>query len=132
MIMAIIDIIPTLNKFPFLFSYVDRLLSMNDEVTIPMNINKNDNVMTFNPEYLLFNNVIDSGTKSVIDTQIITPAAKERLAHIILSVFFNLIKIIIRPNKVDSPARKVNKKAICVLDIIITNKVYEKKLVKLY
>ena len=48
---------------------------------------------------------------SIIDTVIITPAAKLRELATILSLFLNLKRINIVPNRVEKPAKVVNKKA---------------------
>lgn len=60
---------------------------------------------------LSLNKLIDSGIRSVIDTQIITPAAKDKEDKTILLVSFFLIKIKMVPSIVDKPANTVSKKA---------------------
>lgn len=73
--------------------------------------------MIFKPVKLLFSKLIDSGIKSVIDTHIITPAAKASEDRTILLVFLFFIKIKIVPIIVDKPASKDNINAITILFI---------------
>ena len=81
------------------------------EVIIPSKIKEKDNSTVIKPFPLLFNSSILSGIKSIIDTHNITPDAKERLAAITLFSFLRLIKIGIKPNNVERPAKEVRKKA---------------------
>ena len=53
-----------------------------------------------------------------MDTQSITPDAKERLAAIILSLFLILINIGITPIIVDKPANEVSKKEKPIVPIL--------------
>lgn len=82
------------------------------EVIIPIMIKINVKIIVSNPLWLVFNKVRASGTKSVIETQIMTPAAKESEEAMTLFSSFNLIKIGIVPSIVDRPAMVVRRKAI--------------------
>ena len=87
------------------------------EIIIPNIINRNVTIITPRPLKDSLNILIDSGTKSKIDTDIITPDAKEREPAIILSSFFIFINIKIVPNIVENPAKIVSKKDIPILFI---------------
>lgn len=80
-------------------------------------INRNDNIIVRKFGKLCSSIFKDSGIRSVIDTQSITPDANARDAHIILFSCFNFKKIGNVPIKVDNPAIMVNKKAIFILFI---------------
>ena len=67
-----------------------------------------------------FSKEIDSGNRSVMDTDSITPAAKAKLAIIIFFSFFKENRMGIMPNKVDKPARVVIMNDRVILFIIIT------------
>lgn len=66
---------------------------------------------------ILCNKMKASGMRSVIETQIITPAAKDKAQLISRSLFLTEKKIGIVPMRVESPAREDNKKAYVILDI---------------
>ena len=78
---------------------------------MPITINIKDKKIVKKELPVILRSLILSGTKSNIDTVIITPAAKLKELAIILSLFLNLIKINIVPNRVEKPAKVVNKKA---------------------
>ena len=78
---------------------------------MPRRIPKKDIIIVLILFILSLNKLIDSGIRSVIDTQIITPAAKDKEDKTILLVSFFLIKIKIVPSIVDKPANTVSKKA---------------------
>lgn len=74
------------------------------------------------------NSSILSGKRENIDTDAITPAAKEIDPLIILSVFLNLKKIGIVPSMVDNPATVVTKNEnviLFILNCIILIKKYD-------
>ena len=91
------------------------------EITIPRIILKklSNNVPIC--DKLFRKRLIDSGIKSVIETVIITPAAKASDDKIILSVFFFLLKITSVPIIVERPAIIVKRKAKLVLFIASPN-----------
>lgn len=117
-IIASIEIIPTLYK-ELLLVLVGNVLSITVEMIMPKNRKvKHKRIIMASLKLLsIFN---DSGIRSVIETQIMTPAAKARLDTIILFSCFNFINIGSVPIRVDSPASVVNKKAIFILFIYIT------------
>ena len=78
---------------------------------MPITINIKDKKIVKKELPVNLRSLILSGTKSNIDTVIITPAAKLRELATILSLFLNLKKINIVPNRVEKPAKVVNKKA---------------------
>ena len=78
---------------------------------MPITINIKDKKIVKKELPVNLRSLILSGTKSNIDTVIITPAAKLKELAVILSLFLNLIKINIVPNRVEKPAKVVNKKA---------------------
>ena len=74
------------------------------------------------------NSSILSGKREKIDTDAITPAAKEIAPLVILSVFLNLKKIGIVPSMVDNPATVVTKNEnviLFILNCIILIKKYD-------
>ena len=72
---------------------------------------------------IVSNKVLASGIKSVMETQIITPAAKDKAPAIKVFFCFVLKKIGMVPNKVDSPAKNDNKKALEIL-LIVSSPLY--------
>ena len=88
---------------------------MSIEIITPKTVPKKQSEIV--PKALKFSrsNAIDSGIKSVIDTVIITPAAKDRALKIILSGFFFFININNDPIIVERPAIKVRRKEKVVL-----------------
>ena len=72
---------------------------------MPMLININKSKRAGNPLKIEVNKLKDSGIKSVKDTHIITPLAKDREAKIIYFSFFKLNSRGIKPIKVDNPAK---------------------------
>lgn len=121
---ANMDISPTLYKE--LLLVVGNVLSINIERKIPiMTKVKLINIIV---KLLYFFNIFrDSGIKSVIDTQSITPDAKAKEAQIIFSSLLILKKIKVVPNMVESPAMVVSRKAIFILFIYISPIKYMKK-----
>ena len=69
----------------------------------------------------VFRYLIDSGIKSVIEIQIITPDAKLHAEDIILSLFLILINIGITPIKVDKPANEVKINGYNILNHLVND-----------
>lgn len=112
-IIASIETIPNLYSFlleVLLFS-LGRNLSINIEIITPKDINIKRIKRAGKPLNIEVKRIKDSGIKSVSDTQIITPLAKDRDIKIILFSFLSLKNIGIVPSKVDNPASVDNKKA---------------------
>lgn len=112
---ANIEIMPILYKFDELFD-LDTFFSIESDKSSPIFIP----IKTIKKEAKngqktrIF--VKDSGIKSVIDTVIITPAAKAREDANILLLSFSFMNIKIVPSIVDKPANEVIKNG--VLNII--------------
>ena len=113
-IMASIETSPNLYSFLLLillFSTLGKNLSINIEVITPIHININKNKRAGKPLNIEVKRLKDSGIKSVRDTHIITPLAKESDARIIYFSFFKLKSKGIKPINVESPAIVDRKKA---------------------
>ena len=108
--MLIIPILynPLLSAFTLLSG---KYLSINIDIMIPNVIKIKLNIILGNK--LLLSSIIlnELGSKSVNDTHVITPAAKERLISTILLFFLLSKKITNAPITVDIPAKKDNIKA---------------------
>ena len=81
------------------------------DVLTPRQINIKRNKRAGKPLNIVVRRLKDSGIKSVRDTQIITPLAKDKDAKIIYFSFFNLKSRGIKPIKVERPAKVDNKNA---------------------
>jgi hypothetical protein len=77
----------------------------------PRDINIKRNKRAGKPLNIEVKRLKDSGIKSVRDTQIITPLAKDSDAKIIYFSFLKLKSKGIKPIKVESPAKVDNKNA---------------------
>ena len=113
-IIASMETRPNLYNFLLLIdllSLFGRNISINIDVITPIQINIKRNKRAGKPLNIEVNKLKDSGIKSVRDTHIITPLAKDSEANIIVFSFFNLKSIGIKPIKVESPARVDNKNA---------------------
>ena len=110
-IIASIETRPSLYNFLLLIDLLSLLgknLSINIEIITPRQININKNKRAGKPLNIEVNRLKDSGIKSVRDTQIITPLAKEREDKIIVLSFFKLKSKGIKPINVESPAKVDN------------------------
>ncbi len=110
-IIASIETRPNLYSFLLLIDLLSLLgknLSINIDAIIPRQINIKRNKIAGKPLNIELNKLKDSGIKSVRDTQIITPLAKEREDRIIVLSFFKLKSKGIKPIKVESPAKVDN------------------------
>ena len=110
-IIASIETRPNLYSFLLLIdllSLLGRNLSINIDVIIPRQVNIKRNKRAGKPLNIEVKRLKDSGIKSVSDTHIITPLAKDRDAKIIYFSFFNLKSRGMKPIKVESPARVDN------------------------
>ena len=105
-IIAIHDIMPSLWR-KFIFSIFAIDLSIWVVISIPSIMKVIDMRQQEIFGICCFSKEIDSGKRSVMDTDNITPAAKAKLAMIIFSSFFNENRMGIIPNKVDKPANVV-------------------------
>ena len=113
-IIASIETRPNLYSFLLLIDLLSLLgknLSINIDVITPRQINIKRNKRAGNPLNIVVNRLKDSGIKSVRDTQIITPLAKDKEDRIIVFSFFKLKSRGIKPIKVESPAKVDNIKA---------------------
>ena len=113
-IIASIETRPNLYSFLLLIDLLSLLgknLSINIDAIIPRQINIKRNKRAGKPLNIEVKRLKDSGIKSVRDTQIITPLAKEREDRIIVLSFFKLKSRGIKPIKVESPAKVDNIKA---------------------
>ena len=113
-IIASIETRPNLYSFLLLIDLLSLLgknVSINIDAIIPRQININKNKRAGNPLNIEVKRLKDSGIKSVRDTQIITPLAKDKDAKIIYFSFFNLKSRGIKPIKVERPAKVDNKNA---------------------
>ena len=107
-IIASIDTRPSLYSFlllTFLFSLLGKNLSINIDIMTPRDININKNKRAGKPLKIDVSKLKDSGIRSVIDTQIITPLAKAKEAIIIVFSLFKLKSKGTKPIKVDNPAK---------------------------
>ena len=110
-IIASIETRPNLYSFLLLIDLLSLLgknLSINIEIITPRQININKNKRAGKPLNIVVRRLKDSGIKSVRDTQIITPLAKDKDAKIIYFSFFNLKSRGIKPIRVGSPAKVDN------------------------
>lgn len=112
-IIASIETRPNLYSFLLLIDLLSLLgknLSINIDIITPRQINIKRNKRAGKPLNIVVKRLKDSGIKSVRDTQIITPLAKDSDAKIIYFSFFNLKSRGIKPIKVESPAKvdKIN------------------------
>ena len=112
-IIASIETRPSLYNFLLLIDLLSLLgknLSINIEIITPRDINIKRNKRAGKPLNIEVKRLKDSGIKSVRDTHIITPLAKDRDAKIIYFSFFNLKSKGIKPIRVERPARvdKIN------------------------
>ena len=110
-IIASIETRPNLYSFLLLIDLLSLLgknLSINIDAIIPRQINIKRNKRAGKPLNIEVKRLKDSGIKSVRDTQIITPLAKEREDRIIVLSFFKLKSKGIKPIKVESPAKVDN------------------------
>ena len=92
-IIASLETTPNLYKFLLLillFSLFGKNLSISIEIITPRLININKNKRAGKPLKIEVNKLNDSGIKSVKETHIITPLAKDREAKIIFFSFFKL------------------------------------------
>ena len=113
-IIASIETRPNLYSFLLLIDLLSLLgknLSINIDVITPIQINIKRNKRAGKPLNIVVRRLKDSGIKSVRDTQIITPLAKDKDAKIIYFSFFNLKSRGIKPIKVERPAKVDNKNA---------------------
>ncbi len=113
-IIANIETSPNLYSFLLLIDLLSLLgknLSINIDIITPRQINIKRNKRAGNPLNIEVKRLKDSGIKSVKDTQIITPLAKDSDAKIIYFSFFNLNSKGIKPIKVDNPAKVDKMKA---------------------
>ena len=113
-IIANIETSPNLYSFLLLIDLLSLLgknLSINIDIITPRQINIKRNKRAGNPLNIEVKRLKDSGIKSVKDTQIITPIAKDSDAKIIYFSFFNLNSKGIKPIKVDNPAKVDKMKA---------------------
>ena len=113
-IIASIETSPNLYSFLLLIDLLSLLgknLSINIDIITPRQINIKRNKRAGNPLNIEVKRLKDSGIKSVKDTQIITPLAKDSDAKIIYFSFFNLNSKGIKPIKVDNPAKVDKMKA---------------------
>ena len=113
-IIANIETSPNLYSFLLLIDLLSLLgknLSINIDIITPRQINIKRNKRAGNPLNMEVKRLKDSGIKSVKDTQIITPLAKDSDAKIIYFSFFNLNSKGIKPIKVDNPAKVDKMKA---------------------
>ena len=113
-IIASIETRPNLYSFLLLIDLLSLLgknLSINIDVITPRQINIKRNKRAGKPLNIVVRRLKDSGIKSVRDTQIITPLAKDKDAKIIYFSFFNLKSRGIKPIKVERPAKVDNKNA---------------------
>ena len=113
-IIANIETRPNLYNFLLLIDLLSLLgknLSINIDIITPRQINIKRNKRAGNPLNIEVKRLKDSGIKSVKDTQIITPLAKDSDAKIIYFSFFNLNSKGIKPIKVDNPAKVDKMKA---------------------
>ena len=93
---------------------------MSIDIIIPRIMLKKDIMILPLLDSSVINSFNDSGTKSVIDTQTITPEANAKEEVIILSLLVFLIKINKLPIIVDNPAIIVKRKEKRVFDIEFT------------
>lgn len=112
-IIASMETRPNLYSFLLLIDLLSLLgknLSINIEIITPRDINIKRNKRAGKPLNIEVKRLKDSGIKSVRDTHIITPLAKDSDAKIIYLSFFNLKSRGIKPIKVERPARvdKIN------------------------
>ena len=110
-IIASMETRPNLYSFLLLIDLLSLLgknLSINIDIITPRQIKIKRNKRAGKPLNIEVKRLKDSGIKSVRDTHIITPLAKDSDAKIIYLSFFNLKSRGIKPIKVESPARVDN------------------------
>ena len=113
-IIASIDTRPNLYSFLLLIDLLSLLgknLSINIDVITPRQINIKRNKRAGKPLNIEVKRLKDSGIKSVRDTQIITPLAKDKEDRIIVLSFFKLKSRGMKPIRVERPAKVDNKNA---------------------